>query len=897
MDQETPSLRSMLRRTSLTFKTLLATLLVGVATWGALDHWQTRHLKELFHNELLHQVWERALESRVAFERKVLSYGDALTLMASQQRVDAYLQSPESRRVGQFKPRMHNATPQWLPEQGLINSLLPVPYLILAGSNGHALEVYHRITTPPPPKGLLSLDKLSRKPSEAPVMIVEIGDTPYLLFTEPVESAQANRLLVAATPLDDTFMTTHMGANQPSDGIIALASGSPEHIIASNAPQTLLPGTPLKALEKEFIIAGKTFINLEGRGASRTMVEMVSLISTELAEEKSQNILITERQQRAITAFVLILASILIMLWVTRTIRRVSLRISEFSQENLGAQLTQEKSRDELGTLVSRFERMMQEVVRTRDNLRDEIEERKRIEAEVTKLSQAVEQSPTALLITDTEGSILYVNPEFVSLTGFRPDEVIGRNPRILKSGETGRETYKDLWGTINQGKAWQGVFRNRKKNGKRYWEKNTISPIRDQDGKVINFLSIKEDISARIELEKEIEHARNAAETANQVKSEFLTHMTHEFRTPLNIIKGCVKLIRDEENLSDKQGRHLENIQEGASHLASMIQDLVDLSRVESEQFHLHEEPCDLNTLLTELHDEIEEKTQEKHLNFEMEVSPTLPKEIMLDAGRARHALNNLLINAVKFTHEGQVSLNTWYEGEPKARSGTLHFVISDTGVGIPEEQIQAIFEPFNQGDLPNRTRGGVGLGLTITKRLVDLMDGTIELRSEPDHGSVFHIQLPCRKVWRPQESLANALNVNKVSDQALLVSHNPVARMILKRILEELGLNTVELDGCQASCGFLENAQAAQFGVIIMDCAHQPDGGLAEVRRIRRAETVNAITPIVLLGEPSEDEEQPAHKRAAALPDDVVILPKPLQRDQVVGAVRTFLKMDSSL
>ncbi|ABK43414.1 PAS/PAC sensor hybrid histidine kinase [Magnetococcus marinus MC-1] len=892
MDQETPSLRSMMRRTSLTFKTLLATLLVGVATWGVLDHWQTGHLKALFHDELLHQVWERALDSRVDFERKVLGYQDALSLLAGQQRMDAYLQTPQSRWVGRTTPRIHNATPEWLPEQSLINSLLPVPYLMMTNAKGHALEIYHRITTAPPPKGLLTLDTLNRSLSEEPVMMVEIDTIPYLLFTEPVESAQANRLLVAATPLDDTFMTSHMGASQPSNGIIALATGSPEHIIASNAPQTLLPGTLLKALEREYIIAGKTYINLEGRGTSRTMIEMVSLISSELAEERSQDILITERQQRAITAFVLILASILIMLWVTRTIRRVSLRISEFSQDKLGAPLTQEGSHDELDTLASRFERLMQEVVRTRDNLRGEIEERKRIEAEVTKLSQAVEQSPTALLITDTEGSVLYVNPEFVSLTGYRPDEVIGRNPRMLKSGETARETYRDLWGTLNQGRAWQGVFRNRKKNGKRYWEKNTISPIRDSDGKVINFMSIKEDISARIALEKEIEHARTAAETANQVKSEFLTHMTHEFRTPLNIIKGCVKLIRDENNLSDKQGRQLENILDGATHLATMIQDLVDLSRVESEQFHLHEEPCDLSHLLTELHDEMELKSQEKQLTFAVEVSPTLPPEIMLDAARLRHALTNLLTNAIKFTHEGQVSLNCWYEGETKARTGTLHFVISDTGVGIPSEQIHAIFEPFNQGDMPAMTRGGVGLGLTITKRLVEVMDGTIEVRSEPDHGSVFHIQLPCRKVWRPQEALANSATTT-VFDQALLVSHNPVARMILKRILEELGLNTVELDGCQASCGFLENAQAARFGVIIMDCAHQPDGGLSEVRRIRRAETVNATTPIVLLGEPSEDDEVNAKHRATPLPPRVVVLPKPLQRDQVVSAVRNFLNI----
>nr|CRH04536.1 putative histidine kinase with PAS sensor domain [Candidatus Magnetococcus massalia] len=891
MNQESPSLRVMLRRTSLTLKTLLATLVVGVVTWGVLDHWQTNHLKNLFHDELLHSVWQRALESRVTLERKIFTYRDALTLLASQKRLDSYLKSAAHKKQVRKGLRIHNAPPAWLPDQGLLNSLMPLPYLMLGDGEGRALELYHPITTPPPAKALLALHKHARRAGEAGVMISQVENTPYVIFVQPIESSRTPRVLIAATPLSDTFLMDQLGANEDDEGIIALASGSPERIIASNAPQVVLPGTMLGELEKEFIIAGKTFLNLQGQGGARTLVEMVSLVSSEVSVEKSRSILITERQQRAITAFVLILASLLIMLWVTRTIRLVSLRMAEFSKENLGVDLGLDSHHDELGTLSLRFSRLMAEMVTTRDDLREEIEERKRVESEVAKLSQAVEQSPAALMITDMESRILYVNPEFTRLTGFRPDEAIGRNPNLLKSGETSRDTFRELWAALLAGKTWQGVLRNQKKNGKRYWEKNTISPIRDPDGQITNYLAIKEDISAHIALEREIQLARDAAEAANQVKSEFLTHMSHEFRTPLNIIKGCVKMIRDNgDPLEEKRERHLDTISDGASHLAAMIQDLVDLSRVESEQFILHEEPCDISPLLAELHDEIEEKAQEKGLSLEMDISPTLPTEIMLDNARVQHALSNLLSNAVKFTHEGTITLNAWYDGEPTARSGTLHFVINDTGVGIPEEQIQAIFEPFNQGDLRSNIRGGVGLGLTITKRLVDLMEGTIHVTSEPDQGSTFHIQLPCRKVWRPQESFNPLGTTSKGDQQALLVSHNPVARMILKRILEELGLSTIELDGCQASSNFLENAQAARFVIIIMDCAHQPDGGMGEVMRIRLAETVNASTPILLLGEPTEQEEN--ETPPPRLPEEVIILPKPLQRDQVVDAVQRYLQ-----
>ncbi|OSM04284.1 ATP-binding protein [Magnetofaba australis] len=882
---DTPSLRIMMRRTPLAIKMLLATVVVGVATWGGLDSWQTNHLKGLFHEHLVDTVWEKALENQVAFEQHIKAHALTLQLLASQQSLADYLDKRPFKKA-HAPLAFHTTPPQWLPQQIQDNALVAIRNLMLLDAHGIPRELYSK-SGEAPPKALLSVNAPLLQLSHGQPFLTRLGNAPFLISSAPVLDAKGavRATLLLANPLDNAFLNAPHGPIRPFGGALALLNGDPARVVASNQPQLAPPGMLLSKLEERFIIAGKSFLEA---GSTDLTLQLASLVEIREFENLNSSILVTERQQRAITAFVLILSSIIMMFWVTRTIRAVTRRITSFVMENLGAKPQDVEDRDELGILEAQFEHLMHEVTRTRDDLQAEMGERSKAETELRKLSQAVEQSATAVVITDVDGRINYVNPEFTRLTGYRADEVIGRTPRILKSGETPRETFNDLWENISAGRTWQGILRNQKKNGQRYWEKNTISVIRDGDGAITHYLSVKEDITPRIQMERELQRAHEAAEAANLVKNRFLANISHELRTPINVIRASTQLIQQQcqESAPDKLS-HLQNIQSSATRLASMIDDLVNLSRVETKQFILHKAPFEIRPFLESLKLAYDDTATEKGLTLHVDADGSLPVSILADEGHLRQALESLLSNAIQFTAQGGVAITATMDPDPSA-ARIVRFSISDTGDGIPSEKLEGIFDAFNQGGVTsqegerNAIHGGMGLGLTFTKQLVELMGGRISVHSEPERGSVFHLHIPLETT----DGIMGPAPADEAPPQQphmVVASHNPVVRMILKRILDEHHIQVVELDGCQATGAFLENAQAARYVALVLDCSHLPDGGCSEIERIRSGETVNTDTPIVLLGGPSDSD---AVSRLNAL-SGLSILDKPLQRDQVVEAV----------
>lgn len=372
-----------------------------------------------------------------------------------------------------------------------------------------------------------------------------------------------------------------------------------------------------------------------------------------------------------------------------------------------------------------------------------DITEIKNAEEQILKLSKSIEQSPSAIIITNVDGDIEYVNPKFSEITGYTKEEAIGQNPRILSSGMNSAEVYKDMWDTIMSGEVWRGEFLNRKKNGELYWEWATITSIRNEDDVITNYIAIKEDISIRKEMEAELLVAKNKAEESDRLKSAFLANMSHEIRTPLNSIIGFSELLADSHFEIEQKEEFIGHIISNGNNLLNIISDIMDISKMESGMVSIRSREVQINKIVTEISKQFIGKFEEKGIDFQLECENVQePIQVLADPERLNQILNNLISNALKFTTVGFVLLGYKREGR------MLRFQVKDSGIGIPVEFHERIFDRFSQVETSNSRRfGGNGLGLAITKNLIELMGGKIWLESEPGAGSNFYFTLPLKE------------------------------------------------------------------------------------------------------------------------------------------------------
>lgn len=466
-----------------------------------------------------------------------------------------------------------------------------------------------------------------------------------------------------------------------------------------------------------------------------------------------------------------------------------------------------------------------------------DITESKRAEKEILKLSLAVIQSPVLIAITDTGGVLEYVNPAFEKTSGYKAEEVIGQHSRILKSGRNPESMYTELWNTITQGKGWEGEWTNRKKNGEFYWEFATINPIFDANGKIINYLAIKQDITERKRIELEIrelntnlerriaertielatmnERLQKAildAENANRAKSEFLASMSHEIRTPMNAILGYSELLGN--LIKDKTEKdYLQSIRTSGQSLLTLINDILDLSKIEAGKLDLEYDFVDTVKFFTEFESIFAFKLQENKLKFNTDIISGTPAYLYLDEARLRQVMLNLVGNAVKFTREGDIMVRIFtqnpkvvhYKKDKSEEIIDLIIEIRDTGIGIPEEFLHSIFDSFVQVRSKSNV-GGTGLGLPITKRLINLMNGDIKVHSKVGKGSLFTITIPEIPFLRRLENMTNRfkLDPSKISFEkatVLIVDDIEENRRFLCDALKDKGLKLLEaVDGQQA-------------------------------------------------------------------------------------------------
>jgi PAS domain S-box-containing protein len=520
---------------------------------------------------------------------------------------------------------------------------------------------------------------------------------------------------------------------------------------------------------------------------------------------------------------------------------------------------------------------------------------RKLVEAEQKKLDQRlrdqqfytrslIESNIDALMTTDPAGIITDVNKQMEALTGCTRDELIGAPFRSYFTDPERAEAGIKL--VLSEKKVTDYELTACARDGKQTVVSYNATTFYDRGRTLQGVFAAARDVTERKRVEAELQQAKAMAETASQTKSDFLASMSHEIRTPMNAIIGIADLLA-KTPLSPEQDKYVQIFRRAGDNLLNLINDILDLSKVEASQLELERTGFSLSDLLEKVREMVAVRAQEKGLELVCEIAPDVPNDLVGDPTRLRQVLLNLLGNAIKFTESGEVALRVAPDGDSAAR-GALRFTISDTGIGIPGEKLSAVFERFTQADSSTTRRyGGSGLGLTISKRLVELMGGCIRVESGVGKGSVFSFTVPL-EIWEGPTRRA-VVPVGADPEPALpalhilLVEDSSDNRTITLAYLQDTPYRVeIAENGAVAYAKFI----AGPYDLVLMDRQMPVMDGLTATRAIRAWERANQRppTPIVALTASALKGDQEQCMAAGC----TAYLTKPIKQEVLLQAIK---------
>lgn len=449
-----------------------------------------------------------------------------------------------------------------------------------------------------------------------------------------------------------------------------------------------------------------------------------------------------------------------------------------------------------------------------------DITQQKKDLREITLLRNALNET-AVISISNQKGIIEHVNDKFVEASKYSREELIGQDHRILNSGQHPKSFFAKLWKTIGKGQIFKAEVINKTKTGELYWEDSTVVPVLNEQGKPIQYIAIKQNITQRKLVEAELIKSKELAENLARAKDDFLSSMSHEIRTPLNGIIGFTNLLIQNKDFPVEQRKQLESIKTSGDILLVIINDILDLAKMDAGKMTIEEVPFNLFELAHLILDTFAVKIHDKKLNVQLYFQEKVPYLLIGDSVRISQVLFNFLSNAIKFTpFEGKIDLNISLVKNEK----DLYFIsisVTDSGIGIPEDKVNSVFVPFEQTSSDTtRKYGGTGLGLSIVKKIAELMKGTVAVESEIGIGSTFTVILPLKKDTSESTGTPNKIELNDEISiknvKVLLAEDNVINQLLAQAVLSqfEVKLTTVE-HGKLA----LDELEKNDFDIVLMD------------------------------------------------------------------------------
>ncbi len=485
--------------------------------------------------------------------------------------------------------------------------------------------------------------------------------------------------------------------------------------------------------------------------------------------------------------------------------------------------------------------------------------------------------------ITDVKGNITYANDNFCDISGYSREELQGQNHRIVNSGLHPPEFFTDLWRTIASGKVWRGVVRNRKRDGRYYWVDATIVPFLNDRGQPFQYVAIRTNVTERVE-------AVEQADKANQAKSDFLSSMSHELRTPMNAILGFAQMLdfNPKEPLTKDQKDSVGRIMKGGEHLLELINDILDLAKIEAGKVKVSIEDIAPMDVIDECLPLVTTMARKRGIVISVTDGATQAPRVRADHTRFKQVLLNLMSNAVKYNREnGTITIS--FEGTADNR---LRLAVTDTGEGIPKNRQNELFEPFSRLDAKNSEIEGTGIGLVVCRNLVELMNGAVGLESEVGKGSTFWIELPLAKLVDDQDTTAVDIEVEQamqslpcINGTVLYVEDNPDNIKLMELIASHIeGLSIISAHNAELG---IELAMAEKPNIIILDINLPGMNGIEALKKLRSCkETMNI--PVLAMSAAATDRDIEKGMEAGFQS----YLTKPIRVPEVVGAIKTVLE-----
>ncbi|MEI6175169.1 MAG: PAS domain S-box protein [Bacteroidota bacterium] len=508
-------------------------------------------------------------------------------------------------------------------------------------------------------------------------------------------------------------------------------------------------------------------------------------------------------------------------------------------------------------------------------------EEKRKADSRILTLSMAIEQSPVTTVITDLAGNIEFVNPKFTETTGYTAEEAIGKNPRILKSGDKPDSKNKELWDTILSGQNWHGVFQNKKKNGELYWESAVISPVKDNEGAINHFLAVKEDITQRKQAEGEIKLKNEQLIQANAEKDKFFSIIAHDLRGPFNGFLGLSKLLAEDlHNLTQEEIQKMAgSMRDSATHLFRLLENLLEWARLQRGITSFEPGSFLLMSMIAESMHPVMDLADKKGVEIRYEIPADL--EVFADLYMLSSTIRNLASNAVKFTIKGgKVTI--------VAKSVPDHSVeisVSDTGIGMNPEMVHDLFRL----DVQTNRRGtedepSSGLGLLLCKDFVEKHGGRLWVESEEGKGSKFCFTIPAD--LKAKEVNANVDvkedKASKLQSLKILIAEDDIPSiMFLTRVLKKISRDILHAkNGFEAIDASRNNPD---LDLILMDIRMLGMTGYDATRQIR-----GFNKEVIIIAQTAEGFTGDREKAIEAGCNDY--LNKPIDQDELMGLIHKY-------